>query len=111
ELSDASWYHSHVPVRSLPAHQDQVELADLLNGPGEGHGSLKVVDAVEAGVAEQHTLVRAHGERVLDRIAGTIGAERDDRDFPAASRVLEPECGLRRLGVERVHDGGDSLCG
>jgi hypothetical protein len=77
----------------------------------ERDSGLEVVDAVEAGVAQEHALVGAHRERVLDGVAGGVGAEADDCDLAVAGSVLEPKRGLRGLRVEGVHDGRDALCG
>src|SRR6185436_1408572 len=83
EGRDASWHHAHVPVGGGAAHEDEVGAAELLDGGGEGLRGLEVIDALEFGAGDEDAFIGAHGERVLDGIAGGVGAEGDNGDLPA----------------------------
>jgi hypothetical protein len=90
----------HVPIDCLPAGDDDVDVAELLDRGGEHEAGLIPVQVLEERVGEEDAFVGAHGQTVLDGVAGALRAHAHDGDFGVRGLVLNAHGGLDADGIE-----------
>ena len=99
-VGDGGPEHGAVRVARLLAEDDQVG-ALLLQRRGQSVGRRDEVGALRGLVADQQRLVRAHGERLANRVLRGGRAHGHDQDLAAAC-LLDPERLLDGVDVEGI---------
>ena len=103
-LGEHGGHGRRAAIRRLVPRDHEVETA-APDGSSEGRGGLQGIRSGQAVVDEVDAVVRAHGERLADRVLRVRRSHGYDGDLAAGVRLLHEECRLDRFLVDLIdHD-------